>query len=276
MASASSATSLLNSAKSYIGTPYKWGGTTTSGFDCSGFIQKSFKDVGISLPRTTGQQYATGTAVAKNKLQAGDLVFFNTNGKGVSHAGIYIGSNNFIHASTSKGVMISSINDPYYWGSRYIGAKRVKNFNEVAVTPPAPKPIPAPSRADIAVVLADKLDLPTTSTDSVFSDVSNQHPQLGAIAAVAAAGIFTGSNGSFNPDGQLTRAQLAKVLVEAFGLEGTSGATFTDVPATHWAKDYIAILAHNEITTGYADGRFGVNDYVTLSQLNTFIDRINK
>lgn len=277
MASASSATSLLNSAKSYIGTPYKWGGTTTSGFDCSGFIQRSFKDVGISLPRTTGQQYAMGTAVAKKNLQAGDLVFFNTNGKGVSHAGIYVGSNNFIHASTSKGVMISSINDPYYWGKRYIGAKRVKNFNEVAVTPPAPapKPIPAPTRADVAVALADKLNLPTTSTESVFKDVSSQHPQIGAIAAVAAAGIFTGSNGSFNPDGQLTRAQLAKVLVEAFGLEGASGATFTDVPANHWAKSYIEILAHNEVTTGYVDGRFGVDDHVTLTQLNTFIDRIN-
>ena len=134
MASASTSTSLISSAKTYIGTPYRYGGTTTSGFDCSAYVQRVFSDNGISLPRDTSSQYAKGTSVTKSNLETGDLVFFNTNGKSVSHVGIYVGENNFIHASTSKGVMISSINDPHYWGSRYIGARRVENL---ASAPPA-------------------------------------------------------------------------------------------------------------------------------------------
>ena len=124
MASASSSSTLVNIAHSYIGSPYSYGGTTAAGFDCSGFTQRVFSDAGSSLPRTTSGQFNVGAAVDKGNLQPGDLVFFNTNGKGVSHVGVYIGSSNFIHASLSKGVMISSIYDPHYWGSRYIGARR--------------------------------------------------------------------------------------------------------------------------------------------------------
>ena len=123
MASASSSSTLINIAHSYIGSPYSYGGTTAAGFDCSGFTQRVFSDGGSSLPRTTGGQFNVGAPVDKGSLQPGDLVFFNTSGNGVSHVGIYIGSNNFIHASSS-GVMISSIHDPHYWGSRYIGARR--------------------------------------------------------------------------------------------------------------------------------------------------------
>lgn len=128
MASASSSESLISSAKTYIGTPYKYGGTTTAGFDCSGYVQRVFSDDGISIPRATSSQYTTGTSVAKADLQTGDLVFFNTTGKGVSHVGIFIEGGNFIHSSTSQGVMISALDDPYYWGSRYIGARRVNDF----------------------------------------------------------------------------------------------------------------------------------------------------
>ena len=124
MTSASSASTLIGIANGYIGSPYSYGGTTSSGFDCSGFTQRVFSDAGSSLPRSTSGQFAVGASVAKENLQAGDLVFFNTSGKGVSHVGLYIGSNNFIHASSSRGVMISSIYDPHYWGSRYIGARR--------------------------------------------------------------------------------------------------------------------------------------------------------
>lgn len=278
-ASASSFDSLYKSARSYLGVPYKYGGTTASGFDCSGFTQVVFKNNGISIPRTTSQQYATGQAVSKNNLQAGDLVFFNTSGRGVSHVGIYIGSNNFIHASTSRGVMVSSINDPYYWGSRYVGAKRVKDFS----TPPKVVPKPAtppkevysyPTRVEIAVTLAEELGLTANKEVSIFKDISNNHPEISSIAAVAEAGIFTGSNGSFMPDGKLSRAQLAKVLVESFNLEGRSPVSFDDVSNNHWAKEYIEILYHNKITTGYENGKFGVDDYVTEGQFKKFIDRL--
>lgn len=118
---------LIATAKNLIGTKYRSGGTTTAGFDCSGFVSYVFDDLGINLPRSSSGMHATGTKVDKDELLSGDLVFFNTTGKGVSHVGIYIGDGNFIHASTSQGVRIDKLSDPYYWGSRYIGAKRVAN-----------------------------------------------------------------------------------------------------------------------------------------------------
>lgn len=116
---------VISTANKVMGTKYVYGGTTTKGFDCSGFIGYVYKKNGVKLPRTSAAMYKTGTSVKKSKLQAGDLVFFNTSGKGVSHAGIYIGNGKFVHSSSSKGVSVAKINDPYYWGSKYIGAKRV-------------------------------------------------------------------------------------------------------------------------------------------------------
>jgi hypothetical protein len=281
MASADSATNLVNTARSYIGTPYSYGGTTTSGFDCSGYTQYVFKQQGISIPRTTDQQYAMGTPVAKDDLKTGDLVFFNTSGSGVSHDGIYIGSGKFIHSSSSKGVMISSINDPAYWGSRYIGARRVNDFTpgslvtSANVPTAAKKAVTYASRAEIAEILVQELDFKKTSTQSAFSDVAVDHPQHDAIIAVSDAGIFSGNNGKFDPSGELTRAQLAKVLVEAFDLKGSTETSFKDVPKDHWASEYINILYHNEITTGYGDGNFGLSDKVTASQFKKFTDRLN-
>lgn len=126
-ASAANITSsqLSTEAKKYLGIKYRSAGTTTKGFDCSGYVQYVYKKLGVNLPRTSKSMYSKGTAVKKNNLKPGDLVFFNTSGKGVSHVGIYIGQGNFIHSSSSKGVSIASVNDKYYWGSRYVGAKRV-------------------------------------------------------------------------------------------------------------------------------------------------------
>lgn len=107
-----------------IGVTYKTGGTSTNGFDCSGFTRYVFSKLGITLPRQSSAQFKTGTAVSRNEMRPGDLVFFNTSGKGVSHVGIFVGSGKFAHASTSRGVIISSLNESYY-AKRYIGAKRV-------------------------------------------------------------------------------------------------------------------------------------------------------
>ena len=116
---------VVNAAQKYKGAPYRFGGTTTKGFDCSGYTMKVFKDVGISLPRSADEQYKLGTYIPKSKLKKGDLVFFSTYEPGPSHVGIYDGKGYFWNATTSRGVMASPINDPHYWGPKYIGARRI-------------------------------------------------------------------------------------------------------------------------------------------------------
>ena len=114
---------VLSTAQKYINTPYVFGGTSPRGFDCSGYTQFVFKQQGQQLPRVADQQYLSGTAVAYNNLEPGDLVFFTTYAKGASHEGIYLGEGKFIHAS-SHGVKISKLAEPY-WQTRYLGARRV-------------------------------------------------------------------------------------------------------------------------------------------------------
>jgi len=113
---------LITFAKGYIGVPYSWGGTTPAGFDCSGFVRYVFtQNRGIELPRTsTGMFDSAGVAVAYPN--PGDLVFFKKSG--TSHVGIYIGSGQFISATTSRGVQIDSLFSSY-WGTGYIGARSI-------------------------------------------------------------------------------------------------------------------------------------------------------
>lgn len=115
---------IIQNAMQYMGVPYLFGGTTPAAFDCSGYVQYVFRNAGISLPRTADVQYEVGTPVSTAELIPGDVVFFTTYTYGASHVGIYLGDSNFIHASSSRGVTISSLNEAYY-SARYIGARRM-------------------------------------------------------------------------------------------------------------------------------------------------------
>lgn len=115
---------VISESMNYLGVPYVFGGTSPSGFDCSGYVRFVFAQAGISLPRTADAQYEVGYAISTDELRPGDLVFFSTYEAGPSHVGIYLGDGNFINASSSRGVSVASIYGGY-WGSCYIGARRV-------------------------------------------------------------------------------------------------------------------------------------------------------
>ncbi|KQN50914.1 peptidase P60 [Pseudomonas sp. Leaf48] len=123
------ADSILERGMSLIGTRYRFGGTSEAGFDCSGFIGYLFREeAGMNLPRSTREMInVDAPLVSRSKLEPGDLLFFATNGRRgrVSHAGIYLGDNQFIHSSSrrSGGVRIDSLGDSY-WSKTFIEAKR--------------------------------------------------------------------------------------------------------------------------------------------------------
>jgi len=119
-----------------IGTPYTWGGDDPDdGFDCSGLVLFVFRETaGLELPRTARAQRNRGKAVARPQLQPGDLVFFNTRGRrGVSHVGIYIGQNEFVHAPRRGATVRVDRLDSTYWGRHYAGARRYLNTDKSMV-----------------------------------------------------------------------------------------------------------------------------------------------
>lgn len=117
--------SLLETVDEWYGVRYRKGGNTKTGVDCSGFTVAVYAAVyGLSIPRVSREQYRNSRKISTTELQEGDLVFFNTNGSGVSHVGVYLGNNKFIHASVSRGIMVNDLFESYYL-KRYIGAGRV-------------------------------------------------------------------------------------------------------------------------------------------------------
>ena len=155
---------LADEARGWLGTPYRYGGADRRGTDCSGLVMELYRSVcATKLPRTTVEQKSYCTKVARNQARVGDLMFFGSSKGGgqISHVGLYIGKGEMIHASSSRGVMVSNV-DAGYWGDRFRGAGRVDgaynawartdrgtralNGKKKNRTPVAPAEIPTPDR----------------------------------------------------------------------------------------------------------------------------------
>jgi cell wall-associated NlpC family hydrolase len=120
----------------FYGTPYRFGGSSSHALDCSGFVQKVFRANGIELPRDSRAQAKYGYKVSLSELKPGDLLFFKTYKRDVSHVGIYIGDGKMVHAATRGGqVMVSSIHEPYY-RQRFLFAKRVVEVKDEVKSDP--------------------------------------------------------------------------------------------------------------------------------------------
>ena len=116
---------MLEFIEEWYGTPYRYGGTTKKGIDCSAFVNFFMSAVyALAIPRNSKEQYDAAKKIRKKQLEEGDLVFFNTRG-GISHVGVYMGNNKFVHASTSSGVVISDMDDEYF-AKRYVASGRVR------------------------------------------------------------------------------------------------------------------------------------------------------
>ena len=116
---------VANFAEQYVGSPYRWGGASPAGFDCTGFVMWVYAQFGVALPHTEAGQLASGPRVDAADLQRGDVVVFaNTYRRGLSHTGIYVGDGQFVHAADERhGVIVSALWD-HYWGPRVVGAAR--------------------------------------------------------------------------------------------------------------------------------------------------------
>ncbi|MBZ0070983.1 MAG: C40 family peptidase [Gammaproteobacteria bacterium] len=113
---------VVQTAKNMVGTPYRYGGSSPRGFDCSGLVSFSFAQAGIPVPRTADRQFRASRPVGDRNLLPGDLIFFDIGGRRISHVGIYVGDGRFVHApSTGKRVSVESLASPY-WRDRIVGA----------------------------------------------------------------------------------------------------------------------------------------------------------
>lgn len=228
-------------AKEQLGVPYVFGGSSPSGFDCSGFVYYVFSKVDIELPRRSQDQYEVGKAVSKDDLKAGDTVFFERtyNKSGITHAGIYIGDNKFISATSSSGIKIDSLSDSY-WGPKYVGAKRL-------IDAPAP---------------------------GEFYDLTKDHPAYIAVQTLNEQNIIKGfEDQTFLPDNPVTRGQAAVIINRVLKKEAKDLKAFRDVaPSYQFARD-IAAVKEAGIISGFSDGTFRPNDYMTRAEMAVIMNR---
>lgn len=119
------ARAVVERARTFAGTAYRAGGSSPDGFDCSGFVQYLYGQAGIRLPRTASEQFDVGLSVKASRLVPGDLVFFRTDGRRVTHVGVVVGEDTFIHAPNTRSRIRTDRLDGRYWQQRYAGARRI-------------------------------------------------------------------------------------------------------------------------------------------------------
>ncbi|MBA2174415.1 C40 family peptidase [Halobacillus locisalis] len=247
---ASTQEKLLDVSKQYIGVPYSFGGSTPHGFDCSGYTSYVFNEMGISIPRTTLTQWEVGSSVSRSDLQVGDLVFFkNTYRAGISHVGIYVGNNDFISATSSRGIAIVSMSSNY-WGPRYVGAKRVSNFN-----------------------VANSNESGSNESDW-FTDLSKKHAAYEAIKLMTDEEIINGyTDGTFRPDDSITREQAAAIMNRHLNLEASGSTGFSDVsPGERFYED-VSAIQNAGIIKGFPDGSFKPKKEMTRTEMALIVAR---
>jgi probable lipoprotein NlpC len=197
MSAATARSRLITSAESYIGTPYRFGGTNSRGMDCSGLIYVSFRDAfNVNIPRTTEHQWGWVERIPVADLQPGDLVFFVTTGNRVSHVGIYTGNGRFIHAQSEgprTGVMYSRL-DEAYWRRTFLGAGRALPWDNEAERSSAgtPREEPRPASTEGVPVSADfGAEAGTIHRSQSWTDTSGYFAGLGL--SMAFGGFIDGS-----------------------------------------------------------------------------------
>ncbi|MEG0876592.1 MAG: SH3 domain-containing C40 family peptidase [Oscillospiraceae bacterium] len=116
---------IVDTAMKYMGVPYVWGGTSASGFDCSGFVYYVYKECGYTINRTAASIYSNGVSVDKANLQVGDAICFSSSRNSIGHVGIYVGDGKFIHSSSGSGSVIISELSMDYYENHYVGSRRI-------------------------------------------------------------------------------------------------------------------------------------------------------
>lgn len=171
---------IINTAKKYLGVPYKYGGTSTKGFDCSGFVFYVFNENGIKLNRTSQTLFNQGTTVNSiDDLKEGDLVFFSEtrSASKITHVGITDGKGNIIHAATNYGVSTTKLTNSY-WKPRYVGARRI--IGKVAQDKPSVSESNKPTKPSIYKVGSFQKDVVTTDDLNVRSGRGSEFMKLGS------------------------------------------------------------------------------------------------